>query len=150
MEGLYRIFTRNTTTRSSECSSAHPHRAIYTAHNPDNEHMAGTHSDSGRSRDDYEDATFSQSSTMPLPDEYFSLPPEPTFSTPSSSKHPGRRGKSELQSKKCETMDSLNESLQGKTDRTGLKAAESTKQCVDELTKFKNLSDVVFTIGMER
>ncbi|KAK4407976.1 hypothetical protein Sango_0378600 [Sesamum angolense] len=46
-------------------------------------------------------------------------------------------------------MDKLNESLQGKIDRTGQKATESIERCVDELTKFKDLPDCVFTTALE-
>ncbi|KAL0387580.1 UNVERIFIED_CONTAM: hypothetical protein Sradi_2639800 [Sesamum radiatum] len=61
-----------------------------------------------------------------------------------------RRVAGELQAKKCETMDRLNESLQGKIDRTGPKATESIERCVDELTKFTDLPDNVFTTALER
>ncbi|KAL0342715.1 UNVERIFIED_CONTAM: hypothetical protein Scaly_1934100 [Sesamum calycinum] len=38
----------------------------------------------------------------------------------------------------------------GKIDRTGQKATESIERCVDELTKFKDLPDCVFTTALER
>ncbi|KAL0359837.1 UNVERIFIED_CONTAM: hypothetical protein Sangu_0833100 [Sesamum angustifolium] len=48
-------------------------------------------------------------------------------------------------------MDKLNKSLLGKIDRTGKKATESIERCVDdELTKFKDLPDCVFTTALER
>ncbi|KAL0292712.1 UNVERIFIED_CONTAM: hypothetical protein Scaly_2579500 [Sesamum calycinum] len=87
--------------------------------------------------------------TMSTPDGYFSNTPTQSFTSPSSSK-PNKARVSELHSKKCETMDKLNESLQGKIDRTGQKATESIERCVDELTKFKDLSDCVFTTALER
>ncbi|KAL2237810.1 UNVERIFIED_CONTAM: hypothetical protein Sindi_0972700 [Sesamum indicum] len=69
---------------------------------------------------------------------------------PSGSGRRSRRATSELHAKKCETMDRLNESLQGKIDRTGPKATESIERCIDELTKFQDPPDIVFTTALER
>ncbi|KAL0332856.1 UNVERIFIED_CONTAM: hypothetical protein Scaly_2187100 [Sesamum calycinum] len=82
--------------------------------------------------------TIVRTSTPKVPDRIF------------RSKRPTKCGVSELHSKKCGTMDKLNESLQEKIDRTGQKATESIECCVDELTKFKDLSDCVFTTALER
>ncbi|KAK4419105.1 hypothetical protein Salat_2323300 [Sesamum alatum] len=82
-----------------------------------------------RSRDDYEDTADTQSS-------HIRSPPTSTYSGPSGSKRRSRRGASTLQSKKCETMDMLNESLQGKIDQAGPQATIEIERCVDELTKF--------------
>ncbi|KAK4422103.1 hypothetical protein Salat_2161300 [Sesamum alatum] len=73
-----------------------------------------------------------------------------TVSVPSGSKRHTRRGASTLQSKKCETMDKLNESLQGKIDRAGPQATFEIERCVDELTKFQDLPDNIFTTALER
>ncbi|KAL0287385.1 UNVERIFIED_CONTAM: hypothetical protein Sangu_2696000 [Sesamum angustifolium] len=73
-----------------------------------------------------------------------------TCAGPSGSGRRVRRGMSEMQAKKCDTMDRLNESLQGKIDRSGPKATESIERCVDELTKFSDLPDIVFTTALER
>ncbi|KAL0462228.1 UNVERIFIED_CONTAM: hypothetical protein Slati_0110400 [Sesamum latifolium] len=69
---------------------------------------------------------------------------------PSGSTRRVRRSMSELQAKKCETLDRLNESLQGKIDRTDPKATESIERCVDELTKFLDMPDIIFTTALER
>ncbi|KAL0401887.1 UNVERIFIED_CONTAM: hypothetical protein Slati_4218600 [Sesamum latifolium] len=112
--------------------------------------MEGTQSGGRRSRDEYKDTTFSQSPPMTSPDEYFSSPGGLQTSVgPSGSGSRFRRGASELQAKKYETLDRLNESLQGKIDRTGTKATESIELYVDELIKFKNLPDNVFTTALE-
>ncbi|KAL0310248.1 UNVERIFIED_CONTAM: hypothetical protein Scaly_2945100 [Sesamum calycinum] len=88
---------------------------------------------------------------MTSPNEYFSSPGQAqTSAGPSGSGRRFRRVAGELQAKKCETMDRLNESLQGKIDRTGPKATESIERCVDELTKFTDLPDNVFTTALER
>ncbi|KAL0416635.1 UNVERIFIED_CONTAM: hypothetical protein Slati_3495400 [Sesamum latifolium] len=71
--------------------------------------MTGANSGSRRSREDYEDTAFSQSQPMPTPDGHFTTKPMQSFTSPSSSKRPARRRMSELHSKKCETMDKLNE-----------------------------------------
>ncbi|KAK4423247.1 hypothetical protein Salat_1907500 [Sesamum alatum] len=68
----------------------------------------------------------------------------------SGSKRQARLGARVLQTKKCETMDKLKESLQGKIDRVGPKATDAIERCVDELTKFKDLPDVIFTTALER
>ncbi|KAL0342625.1 UNVERIFIED_CONTAM: hypothetical protein Scaly_1925100 [Sesamum calycinum] len=57
---------------------------------------------------------------------------------------------SELQAKKCDIMDRLSESLQGKIDWRSPKAIESIERCVDKLTKFLDLPDIVFTTALER
>ncbi|KAK4409468.1 hypothetical protein Sango_0019800 [Sesamum angolense] len=143
------MFARNTAAGGIARSSAHPPLGFQTASVGDDEQMRGANSGSRRSREDYEDTTFSQSQLKSTPDRYFSHTPTQSFTSPSSSKRPTRRGVSELHSKKCETIDKLNESLQGKIDRTGQKATESIEHCVDEL-KFKDLSDCVFTTALER
>ncbi|KAL0396189.1 UNVERIFIED_CONTAM: hypothetical protein Scaly_0067300 [Sesamum calycinum] len=142
------MFARNTAAGGIARSSAHPPLGFQTASVGDDEQMTGANSASRQSREDYEDTTFSQSQPKSTPDRYFSNTPTQSFTSPSSSKRPTRRGVSELHSKKCETIDKLNESLQGKIDRTGQKATESIEHCVDEL-KFKDLSDCVFTTALE-
>ncbi|KAK4413152.1 hypothetical protein Salat_2727700 [Sesamum alatum] len=87
---------------------------------------------------------------MSRTDNYFSTPPTQAFTYLSSIKRMMRRGMIKLQSKKCETMDNVNESLQGKIEKIGPKGTESIERCVDELTKFKDLPDVVFTTALER
>ncbi|KAK4428933.1 hypothetical protein Salat_1193300 [Sesamum alatum] len=47
-------------------------------------------------------------------------------------------------------MDKLNESLQGKIDRVGPQATIEIERCVDELTKFQDLPDSIFTTALER
>ncbi|KAL0337659.1 UNVERIFIED_CONTAM: hypothetical protein Scaly_2041000 [Sesamum calycinum] len=76
-------------------------------------------------------------------------PPTDLLSVPSGSKRQARIGTRVLQLKKCKTMDKLNKSLQGKIDRSGPKATDYIERCVDELTKFKDLSDVIFTTTLE-
>ncbi|KAK4435140.1 hypothetical protein Salat_0677300 [Sesamum alatum] len=56
----------------------------------------------------------------------------------------------ELQTKKMDTMDKVQESLQGKIDRTGPKATEAIEWCMEELSKFENLTDQIFTTALER
>ncbi|KAL0402366.1 UNVERIFIED_CONTAM: hypothetical protein Slati_4266500 [Sesamum latifolium] len=75
--------------------------------------MTGDNSGSRWSREDYEDTAFSQSQPA-TPGGYVPTAAAQSFTSPSSSKLPTRRGMSELQNKKCETMDKLNESLQGR------------------------------------
>ncbi|KAL0324086.1 UNVERIFIED_CONTAM: hypothetical protein Scaly_2375700 [Sesamum calycinum] len=142
--------SQGTATGGIARSSAHPPPGFQTASLGDDEQMTGGNSGSRRSREDYEDTTFSQSQPMSTLTGTFLNTPTQSFTSPSSSKRPTRRGVSELHSKKCETMDKLNESLQGKIDRTGQKATESIERCVDELTKFKDLPDCVFTTALER
>ncbi|KAL0349982.1 UNVERIFIED_CONTAM: hypothetical protein Sradi_4147400 [Sesamum radiatum] len=144
------MFARNTATGGIARSSAHPPPRFQTASFGDDEQMTGGNSSSRRSREDYEDTTFSQSQTTSTPDKYFSNTTMQSFTSPSSSKRPTKCGVSGLHSKKCGIMDKLNESLQEKIDRTGQKATESIECCVDELTKFKDLSDCVFTTALER
>ncbi|KAL2246147.1 UNVERIFIED_CONTAM: hypothetical protein Sindi_2882900 [Sesamum indicum] len=144
------MFARNTATGGVARSSGQPTRGGQTVSIGDDEHMTGENSGSRRSCEDYEDTTFSESQSMPTPGGYLPTPAAQSFTSPSSSKRPTRRGMSELQSKKFETMDKLQESLQGKIDRTGVKATESIERCVDELTKFNDLPDVIFTIALER
>ncbi|KAK4421439.1 hypothetical protein Salat_2094500 [Sesamum alatum] len=67
--------------------------------------------------------------------------------------HRGRRGKrhvNDLQTKKMDTMDKVQESLQGKIERTGPKATEAIERCVEELSKFEDLPDQIFTTALER
>ncbi|KAL2246392.1 UNVERIFIED_CONTAM: hypothetical protein Sindi_2907400 [Sesamum indicum] len=144
------MFARNTATGGIARSSGQPTRGGQTVSIGDDEHMTGENSGSRRSREDYEDTTFSESQSIPTPGGYLPTGAAQSFTSPSSSKRPTRRGMSELQSKKFETMDKLQESLQGKIDRTGVKATESIERCVDELTKFKDLPDVIFTTALER
>ncbi|KAL0378526.1 UNVERIFIED_CONTAM: hypothetical protein Sradi_3158100 [Sesamum radiatum] len=144
------MFARNTAFGGIARSSTQPPTGFQTGVVGDDEQMTGANSGSRRSREDYEDTTFSQSQPMSTPDGYFTNTPTQSFTSPSSSKRPTRRKMSELHSKKCETMDKLNESLQGKIDRTSQKATESIEHCVDELTKFKDLPDFVFTTALER
>ncbi|KAL2243809.1 UNVERIFIED_CONTAM: hypothetical protein Sindi_0498900 [Sesamum indicum] len=145
------MFSRNTATSGLARSSSQQRRTIHMTNHIDDEQMDGTHSGSRRSRDEYEDTTFSQSVPMTSPDEYFSSSgPSQASAGPSGSGRRFRRVASELQAKKCETMDRLNESLQGKIDQTGPKATESIERCVDELTKFNDLPDIIFTTALER
>ncbi|KAL0370545.1 UNVERIFIED_CONTAM: hypothetical protein Sangu_0372600 [Sesamum angustifolium] len=144
------MFSRNTVVGMLARSSSQPRRSVPSTHDIDEEQMEGTQSGSRRSRDEYEDIAFSQSPPIMSPPEYTSSPqPSPTCAGPSGSSV-GRRGMSEIQAKKCDTMERLNESLQGKIDRSGPKATESIERCVDELTKFPDLPDIVFTAALER
>ncbi|KAL2237347.1 UNVERIFIED_CONTAM: hypothetical protein Sindi_0926400 [Sesamum indicum] len=143
------MFSRNTATGGLARSSSQ-RRTIHSTNHIDDEQMDVTQSGSRRSRDEYEDTIFSQSVPMTSPDEYFSSPgPSQASAGPSGSGRRFRREASELQAKKCETMDKLNESLQGKIDQTGPKATESIERCVDELTKFNDLPDIIFTTTLE-
>ncbi|KAL0455832.1 UNVERIFIED_CONTAM: hypothetical protein Slati_0922400 [Sesamum latifolium] len=94
--------------------------------------MTGTSSGGRRSRDDYEDTAVFESSGI---------------GTPSGSKRQERCQARVLQSKKCETMDKLNESLQGKIDEQVLKRLNRLSVAS---TKFKDLSNVIFTTALER
>ncbi|KAK4389899.1 hypothetical protein Sango_2326900, partial [Sesamum angolense] len=47
-------------------------------------------------------------------------------------------------------MDKLKESRQGKIDRLGPKATYAIERCIDELTKVKDLTDIIFTTALER
>ncbi|KAL0288455.1 UNVERIFIED_CONTAM: hypothetical protein Scaly_2548700, partial [Sesamum calycinum] len=145
------MFSRNTAVGMLARSSSQPRRSVPNTHDMDEEQMEGTQSGSRRSRDEYEDTAFSQSPPMMSPPEYTSSPQaSPTCAGPSGSGRRARRGMSEMQAKKCDTMDRLNESLQRKIDRSGPKATESIERCVDELTKFPDLPDIVFTTALER
>ncbi|KAL0412189.1 UNVERIFIED_CONTAM: hypothetical protein Slati_3808600 [Sesamum latifolium] len=63
---------------------------------------------------------------MTSPDKYTSSPQRAQmYVGPSGSRRRVRRGMSEFQAKKCNTMDRLNESLQDKIDWLGPKATES-------------------------
>ncbi|KAL2228392.1 UNVERIFIED_CONTAM: hypothetical protein Sindi_1818900 [Sesamum indicum] len=96
-------------------------RTVHNSNNVDDEEMDGTHSGT-----------------------------PPVSAGPSGSGRRFRRATSKLHAKKYETMDRLNESLQGKIDCTGRKATESIERCVDELTKFQDLPDIIFTTALER
>ncbi|KAL2251367.1 UNVERIFIED_CONTAM: hypothetical protein Sindi_2259000, partial [Sesamum indicum] len=115
----------------------------------DDHHMTGENSGNRRSREDYEDTAFSDTQSMPTPGGYFPTPGAQSFTSPSNSKRPTRRGMSKLHNKKCETPDKLQESLQGKIDRIGQKATEAIERCVDEFTKFKDLPDIILTTALE-
>ncbi|KAL0375567.1 UNVERIFIED_CONTAM: hypothetical protein Scaly_0674300 [Sesamum calycinum] len=66
---------------------------------------------------------------MMSPNEYTSSPqPSETCAGPSGNGRRVRRNMSELHAKKCDTMDRLNESLQGKIDQSGPKATESIER----------------------
>ncbi|KAK4438591.1 hypothetical protein Salat_0193600 [Sesamum alatum] len=121
------IFARNTAHGGIARSSANPPRAFNTGATADDDQMTAGSSGGRRSRDDYDD----------------------TAATQSSKRHSRRRA-STLQSKKCETMDKLNESLQGKIDRAGPQATFEIERCVDKLTKFQDLPDNIFTTALER
>ncbi|KAL2228783.1 UNVERIFIED_CONTAM: hypothetical protein Sindi_1858000 [Sesamum indicum] len=144
------MFVRNTATRGIARSSTQPTQAAQTVSIGDDHHMAGENSGSRRSREDYEDTAFSDTQSMPTPGGYFPTPWAQSFTSLSSSKRPTRRGMSELHNKNCEALDKLQESLHGKIDRTGQKATEAIDGCVDELTKFKDLPDIIFTTALER
>ncbi|KAL2228788.1 UNVERIFIED_CONTAM: hypothetical protein Sindi_1858500 [Sesamum indicum] len=145
------MFSQNTAIGGLTRSSSQQRRTVQNSNNVDDEEMDGTHSGTRRSRDEYEDTTFSQSQPMTSGEEFFSSPGSaPVSAGPSGSSRRSRRATSELHAMKCETMDRLNESLQGKIDRTGPKATESIERCVDELTKFQDLSDIIFTTALER
>ncbi|KAK4422866.1 hypothetical protein Salat_1869200 [Sesamum alatum] len=114
---------------------------------------------SRRSRDEYEDTAYSESIplvplnelSVPLnePFESFPFASDDDFASPSS----GRRGKrhvNDLQTKKMDMMDKVQESLQGKIERAGPKATEAIERCVEELRKFENLLDQIFTTALER
>ncbi|KAL0349207.1 UNVERIFIED_CONTAM: hypothetical protein Sangu_1148500 [Sesamum angustifolium] len=106
------MFSRNTATGGLARSSAVQRRPNHSTNHIDDEQMDGTQSGSRRSRDEYEDTAFSQSPPMTSPDEYFSSPGQAqTSAGPSGSGRRFRRVAGELQAKKCETMDRLNESL---------------------------------------
>ncbi|KAK4434606.1 hypothetical protein Salat_0623400 [Sesamum alatum] len=137
------IFSRNTTHGGIAHSSANPPRAFNAQGNGDDDQLTAGSSRGRRSRDDYEDTTDTQSS-------HIGSPPTSTYSELSGNKRQSRRGASTLQSKKCETMDKLNESLHGKIDRAGPQATIEIERCVDELTKFQDLPDSIFTTALER
>ncbi|KAK4428581.1 hypothetical protein Salat_1157900 [Sesamum alatum] len=137
------MFARNTAHGGIARSNANPPRAFNTGATADDDQMTAGSSGGRRSRDDYEDTAATQSS-------HIGSPPTYTVSAPSGSKRHSRRGASTLQSKKCETMDKLNESLQGKIDRAGPQATFEIERCVDELTKFQDLPDNIFTTALER
>ncbi|KAK4421297.1 hypothetical protein Salat_2080200 [Sesamum alatum] len=137
------MFSRNTAHGGIARSSANPPRAFNAQANGDDDQLTAGSSGGHRSRDDYEDTADTQSS-------HIGSPPTSTYSGPAGSKRQSRRGASTLQSKKCETMDKLNESLQGKIDRAGPQATIEIERCVDELTKFQDLPDSIFTTALER
>ncbi|KAL0448397.1 UNVERIFIED_CONTAM: hypothetical protein Slati_1396100 [Sesamum latifolium] len=106
------MFSRNTAAGGLGRSSSQWRRSIHGTHDIDEEQIGGAQSGSRRSRDEYEDTTFSQSPPMMSPNEYTSsLQPSQTCAGPSGSRRRVRHGMSELQAKKCETLDKLNESL---------------------------------------
>ncbi|KAK4425243.1 hypothetical protein Salat_1718200 [Sesamum alatum] len=137
------MFARNTASGGFARSSANPPRAFHTVNEGGDEQMTGTSSGGRLSRDDYEDTAISESSQI-------GTPPMDAQCAASGSKRQARLGARVLQTKKCETMDKLNELLQGKIDRAGPKATDAIERCVDELTKFKDLPDGIFTTALER
>ncbi|KAK4415579.1 hypothetical protein Salat_2665300 [Sesamum alatum] len=120
----------------SDIGSVHASRLDKIVWTPYMEHR------SRRSRDDYEDTTDTQSSQI-------GTPPTSTYSGLSGSKCQERRRSITLQWKKCENMDKLNESLQGKIDQGGPKATADIECCIDELTKFQDLPNSIFTTALE-
>ncbi|KAL0290983.1 UNVERIFIED_CONTAM: hypothetical protein Scaly_2652500, partial [Sesamum calycinum] len=118
------MFSRNTAVGGLARSSSQPRRSVHNTHDMDEEQMEGTQSGSRRSRDEYEDTAFSQSPPMMSPPEYTSSPqPSPTCAGPSEA---------------------------GVGLDAAQKATESIERCVDELTKFPDLPDIVFTTALER
>ncbi|KAL0308857.1 UNVERIFIED_CONTAM: hypothetical protein Sradi_5828000 [Sesamum radiatum] len=85
LQELCRMFARNTAIGGIARSSAHPPPGFQTASLGDEEQMTGGNSGSRRSREDYEDTTFSQSQPMSTPNGYFSNTPTQSFTSPSSS-----------------------------------------------------------------
>ncbi|KAL0328185.1 UNVERIFIED_CONTAM: hypothetical protein Scaly_2251100 [Sesamum calycinum] len=80
------MFSRNTVVGGLARSSSQPRRSIHSTHDIDEEQMEGTQSGSRRSRDEYEDTSFSQSPPMMSPNEYTSSPqPSQTCAGPSGS-----------------------------------------------------------------
>ncbi|KAK4426890.1 hypothetical protein Salat_1457800 [Sesamum alatum] len=157
------MFTRNTATGTWGRSAIHgPHSSHGEHGGTDEMQIENDHSiqvGSRRSRDEYKDTTYSESMpsvhlnepSVPMNEPFESFPTTPNddFASPSS----GRRGKrhvNEMQSKKMDTMDKVQESLKGKIERTGPKATEAIERCVEELRKFENLPNQIFTTTLER
>ncbi|KAK4428882.1 hypothetical protein Salat_1188100 [Sesamum alatum] len=157
------MFTRNTAIGAWGRSVTHGPRSSHGEHGGTDEmQVQNDHSIQvgiRRSRDEYEDTSYSESMpsvplnepSVPLnkPFESFTTRSDDDFASPSS----GRRGKhyvNELQMKKMDTMDKVQESLQGKIERSGPKATEAIEQCVEKLSKFENLPDQIFTTALER
>ncbi|KAK4413345.1 hypothetical protein Salat_2747100 [Sesamum alatum] len=157
------MFSRNIATGAWGRSATHGPRSSHGEHGGTDEMQVendhSTHVGSRRSRDEYEDTAYSESMlsvplnepSVPLnePFESFPIASDDDFASPSS----GRRGKrhvNDLQTKKMDTMDKVQESLQGKIERTGPKATEAIERCVEELSKFENLPDQIFTTALER
>ncbi|KAK4431038.1 hypothetical protein Salat_0865800 [Sesamum alatum] len=126
------MFARNTASGGFVRSSANPPCPFNIVNEGGDEQMTRTSSGGCRSRDDYEDTAVSESSQI-------GTPPMDAHCAASGSKRQARLGARVLHTKKCETMDKLNESLQGKINRAGPKATDAIERCVDELTKFKDL-----------
>ncbi|KAK4414974.1 hypothetical protein Salat_2604400 [Sesamum alatum] len=137
------MFARNNASGGLAGSSTNPPRAFHTINVGGDEQITGTSSGGSRSQDDYEDTTVSQSSQIGMP------PTNRQFAA-YGSKRQARLGARVLQTKKCETMNKLNESLQGKMDRASPKATDAIEHYVNKLTKFKDLPDVIFTTAQER
>ncbi|KAL2253113.1 UNVERIFIED_CONTAM: hypothetical protein Sindi_0106000 [Sesamum indicum] len=97
------MFARNTATGGIARSSAQPTRTAQTVSIGDDHHMTGENSGSRRSREDYEDTTFSDTQPMPTPDGHFPTPGAQSFTSPSSSKRTTRRGMSKLHNKVRDT-----------------------------------------------
>ncbi|KAK4441768.1 hypothetical protein Salat_0511700 [Sesamum alatum] len=142
------MFTRNTATGAWGRSATHGPRSSQGEHGGiDEMQVENDHSiqvGSRRFRDEYKDTTYSESMpSVPLNEP--SIPVNEPFN--------GRRGKrhvNELQMKKMDTMDKVQESLQGKIERTGPIATEAIERCVEELSKFENLHVQIFTTALER
>ncbi|KAK4422873.1 hypothetical protein Salat_1869900 [Sesamum alatum] len=83
------------------------------------------------------------------PFESFSIASDDDFASPSSTRR-GKRHVNDLQTKKMDTMDKVQESLQGKIERTGPKATEAIERCMEELSKFVDLPDQIFITALER
>ncbi|KAK4435001.1 hypothetical protein Salat_0663100 [Sesamum alatum] len=135
------MFTRNTATGAWGRSATHRPRSSHGEHGGTDEmQVENDHSiqvGSRRSRDEYEGTAYSVSMpSVPLneplvplnePFESFLSASDDDFASSSS----GRRGKhhvNELQMKKMDMMDKVQESLQGKIEWTGPKAIEAIER----------------------
>ncbi|KAK4413229.1 hypothetical protein Salat_2735500 [Sesamum alatum] len=156
------MLTRNTATGAWGRSATHGPRSSHGEHGGTDEmQVENDHSiqvGSRRSRDEYEDTAYSESMpsvplnepSVPLNEPFESFPTASgnDFAS-SSSGWWGKRHVNELQTKKRDTVDKVQESLQGKIERTGPKATEAIERCVEELSKFENLPDQIFTTALE-
>ncbi|KAK4426863.1 hypothetical protein Salat_1455100 [Sesamum alatum] len=119
------MFARNTASGGFARSSANPPRAFHTVNEGGDEQMTGTSSGGRRSRDDYEDTAVSESSQIGTPHQWMPSVQHLVVSVKHDWGH-------------------------GKIDRAGPKATYAIERCVDELTKFKDLPDGIFTTALER